>query len=331
MTVDDRMHAGGGPEPTGEAMMYRIESLRAPVRAMNDRGEDVIASLCGADLVAAPVGEIDDRFIGRLMHEHVVTLSFDERSLSRKRRGGGGLLIDGWVEYPYSQTMFAAWQAKATYEAPTLEMRDANGEWKTVYDRFGYSAGMPRQMALLLPEDVDISGATEFRIRTNQEVYFDRITLVEVQDCPEAKRIELPLAVATLADVGFPKRATGPRRQPHYDYDQRAPLWDTRHQRGFYTEFGRCDELVTREDSALAIFGPGEEIELRYDASVLPPLAEGWTRRFVLEARGWCKDMDLYTKDGETLEPLPMGESEQHATDREALHQRFNTRYESGR
>jgi Flp pilus assembly protein TadD len=330
MTVDDRMRIGGGPEPTGEGMFYRRESLRAPDRAVNDRGEDVTASLRKVDLVAAPVGEIDDRFIGRLMHEHVVTLSFDERMLRRERRGGGVLLIDGWVEYPYSQTMFAASQAKATYQAPTLEMRDANGEWKAVYEQFGYPAGMPRQMALPLPDDVDISSGTELRIRTNQEIYFDRIALAAIEDCAEARRIELPLAVATMADVGFPKRTTGPQRQPHYDYFQRAPLWDTRHQRGFYTEFGRCDELVTREDNALAIFGPGEEIELRYDAGVLPPLADGWSLRFVLEARGWCKDMDLYTEDGETLEPLPMGESP-HASDREALHQRFNTRYESGR
>ena len=25
----------------------------------------------------------------------------------------------------------------------------------------------------------------------------------------------------------------------------------------------------------------------------------------MLEARGWCKDMDLYTRDGDTVEPLP--------------------------
>ena len=59
------------------------------------------------------------------------------------------------------------------------------------------------------------------------------------------------------------------------------------------------------EDSAVAIFGPGEAVDLtsrRRDAR-----AGGWTRRLVLELRGWCKDMDLYTRDGETIEPLPGG------------------------
>ena len=75
----------------------------------------------------------------------------------------------------------------------------------------------------------------------------------------------------------------------------------------------------------------GEEIEFRYSAAALAPLEPGWTRRFVLEARGWCKDMDLYTKDGETVAPLPASEPPRDPTMRDELHRRFNTRYESGK
>ena len=53
-----------------------------------------------------------------------------------------------------------------------------------------------------------------------------------------------------------------------------------------------------------AIFGPGEGLHLKFEAPIEAPLP-GWTRVFVLEIEGWCKDMDLYTKDGATLEPLP--------------------------
>ena len=60
------------------------------------------------------------------------------------------LMIDGWVEYPYSQTMFAAWQANADINAPSLDVRDANGNWQTLLEQFGYPAGMPRRMALPL-------------------------------------------------------------------------------------------------------------------------------------------------------------------------------------
>ncbi len=76
---------------------------------------------------------------------------------------------------------------------------------------------------------------------------------------------------------------------------------------------------------ALAILGPGEAVVLDFDApSTSAP--EGWTRRLVLEPRGWCKDMDLYTLDGETIEPLPGSNTAARAR----LHPRFNTRYAAG-
>ena len=59
-------------------------------------------------------------------------------------------MIDGWVEYPYAQTVFAAWQAGAPYPAPTLEARDGDGRWHVVAREFGYPAGMPRRMTLPL-------------------------------------------------------------------------------------------------------------------------------------------------------------------------------------
>ena len=81
-----------------------------------------------------------------------------------------------------------------------------------------------------------------------------------------------------------------------------------------------------KADGASAIIGPGEEAHLEFDAMTLPALPSGWTRRFVLEARGWCKDMDLYTRDGATVGPLP-GERDGVG---QALHERYNTRYEAG-
>ena len=135
-----------------------------------------------------------------------------------------------------------------------------------------------------------------------------------------------PLAAATLRQSGFAHRTTGAQRTPHYDYDRRAPLLDTRHPRGWYSRFGPVTPLVERDDDAVAIFGPGEDVLLEFETADAP-LPAGWTRRVVLDTRGWCKDMDLYTKDGETVAPLP-GED---TPTRRALHAAFNTRYEGGR
>jgi hypothetical protein len=238
------------------------------------------------------------------------------------------LVIDGWVEYPYSQTMFASWQAgfDGEYRAPTVEARDADGRWHVVLEQFGYPAGMPRQMSVPLPMDRLPVACTALRISTNQEVYFDRIAVATAEKSDRVVRQELPMVEARLIQSGFAKRSTFDQRRPHYDYHKRSPFWDTRYQRGLYTAVGPCVDLVQTHDDAVAVFGPGEEVHMEFAAN-LPPVKEGWTRRFVLECRGWCKDMDLFTKEGETVGPMP-GES---SPVREALHRQFNTRFESGR
>lgn len=319
LVLDERM-AIAGPEPTGAPVFYRREQL--PVRATAGDGSDVTAQVTKADLQAAPVGPLDHRFIGRLAADQVLTLEFAAPLTDRRPV----LVIDGWVEYPYSQTMFAAWQAGAGYRAPTLEARGADGRWHVVLAQFGYPAGMPRRMSV--PLDGLPDGTDALRLVTNQEIYWDRVAVVSAEALPAAQRTVLPLANAALAETGFARRTTGPQRQPHYDYAQRSPLWDTRHMAGHYTAFGPATELLATRDDATAILGPGEEVQLEFSAA-LPALPDGWRRRFVLEAHGWAKDMDLYTAHGTTLEPLPSSGLEE--TTRDALHARYNTRYRAGR
>ena len=86
-------------------------------------------------------------------------------------------------------------------------------------------------------------------------------------------------------------------------------------------------DLVRTVDDAVVVYGPGEEVHFEFE-STLGDLPPGWTRFFVLEANGWAKDMDLYTRDGETVEPLPT--SGKPSPDRDGLHARYNVRYRSG-
>jgi hypothetical protein len=321
MTLDERMGILG-PQPTGEPRFYRGELL--PNRAVTNRGEDVTRIVGDADLEAVPVGGRDRRFIGRLIAPNVVTLTFAEALDDRAGEGEPILVADGWIEYPYSQTMFGAWQAHADFVAPTLEARGADGQWRVILEQFGYPAGMPRRMSV--PLGSLPRGTTLLRITTNQEIYWDRLAVVWAETDPKISRHEFELDTASVRRSGFAKRTTGPQRQPYYDYDQRSPYWDTRHQDGLYTAFGDALALVTEADAALAIIGPGEEIHLEFAADLDPPPA-GWTRRLVLETNGWCKDMDLFTADAETVAPLP-GTRDDHA---DRLHDLHNTRYQSGK
>lgn len=318
MFLDERMGLAD-PLPTGRPVFYRTERL--PTSAVNERGEAVLGTLDHTDGVAAPVGLRDRRFIGRLAGEHQLELGFDQPL--GDARGAPWLVIDGWVEYPYSQTGFAAWQAGADFRAPSLEAATENGEWQMLAEGFGYPAGMPRRMALPLTNLP--AGTTRLRLTTNLEVYWDRIAVAYAESPPAALVVaELPLNRAEMSAPGFPLRINGPQRRPDYDYARRTPLWDTRHPQGFYSAFGEVTELLARHDDALAIVGPGEGLSLTFSAQALPsPRA-----RLVLEARGWAKDMDLFTASGGQVGPLPVSGAGDARS--EALHRRYNTRPEAG-
>ncbi|CAN5214658.1 hypothetical protein BH24PSE2_BH24PSE2_02610 [soil metagenome] len=322
MVLDERFGAGA-PQPTGQPLFFR--RAVSPTRAINDRGDDVTATLLERDLAAAPVGPHDQRFIGRLAAPHVLTLEFD----TVLDQASPVLVADGWIEYPYSQTIFAAWQAEASFAAPTLEARGRDGLWRVVYDQFGYPAGMPREMAL--PLDGLPAGTTALRLSTTQEVYWDRIRVAFAEPPPEIqRRIALP-ELAVLRQPGFAHRSTGPQRVPHYEYAERTTFWDAKYPTGLYTRFGDVLPLVAALDDAFVVMGPGEETHFEFDAGSAPPA--GWRRALVLEARGFAKDMDLYTQHGDTVGPLPVsaGADPGRLERREVLHDRYNVRFQAGR
>jgi tetratricopeptide (TPR) repeat protein len=321
MTLDERMGISE-PVPTGLSHFYR--NILIPLQAINDRNEDVTALVSKRDLQAASPGKLDRRFIGRLERDHILTVTFP-RALD-SFPGQAILLADGWVEYPYSQTNFAAWQARADYRAPTIEVRQPDGQWEVVLEQFGYPAGMPRQMSVPLPPLP--KGVREIRISTNQEIYWDRLRVAFAESCPQVEHHELKLEMAQLEQIGFPQRTNGEQRLPYYDFEKRRPFWDTHFLEGFYTRFGSVEELVEAKDNAVAIFGAGEGIHLEFKEPDVP-LKEGWTRIFVLETDGWCKDMDLYTNTGDTVEPIPY--KGKRTIEVDTLHQVYNTRYLSGR
>ena len=334
LVPDERMDLAP-PAATGEPRFFRTDEERVVVAARNDRGQEVAETLHAADGRAAPVPPVDRRFLGRLESEHVLHLWFD-RPLpagAGAEAGGSGvptLIADGWVEYPYSQTNFAAWQAGLQWEPPIVEALDAEGRWVVVSDRAAYPAGMPRRMSLPLPELPE--GVTQLRIRTNLECHWDRISVAPtvaadaVEPAPVHRRLE-PVA-ATLRRSGFPARTNAPQRRPVYDYAVRRPFADMRAQRGFYTAEGDVLPLLSAIDDAVAVFGPGEEVTIEVLSPPSPPA--GWTQRLVLDVAGWCKDMDLFTGDGDTVDPMPTRSGGPPAAATVELHERTRTRFRSG-
>jgi len=321
LALDERMGAGD-PVVTGRAITYRRSTL--PSRVTNQQGDDVTSLVSYRDTHAPDPGAIDRRFVGLLAENQVLTVEFEEPIDTT----GAVLLADGWLEYGYSQTVFAAWQAGKRYQAPSLEAKDRSGNWHPLLQEFGYPAGMPKQMAIPLT-NLPL-GTNAIRLSSNMEIYWDRLQIVWEERLEDTSPITIQPITARIAKIGFPKRTTGAQRLPHYDYKDRSPYWDTKFQAGFYTSLGEATELIEKVDGALAIIGGGEEIHLEFPA--VAPVQPGHRRYFVLDFRGYAKDMDLYTQHGETIRPMPNGNKldPPALARRNRLHERYNVRFQAG-
>src|SRR5262249_13314113 len=81
--------------------------------------------------------------------------------------------------------------------AGRVEAGGEAGGWRFVRREFGYPAGMARRMSLplgRLPK-----GARELRLRTTQEIYWDRLAVAYASRSPIAPGRVLPLTSARLA------------------------------------------------------------------------------------------------------------------------------------
>jgi len=331
LALDERMGING-PQPTGAPIFWRGAQLPTVVQSSHGDAHaiDQTDAALRRDFVAVDPGPIDPRFIGRTTDPWTLEISFANPIASGT--SDPVLLMDGWVEYPYCQTNFAMWQANAALLAPSFEARDpATGEWNMVVKEYGYPAGMPREAAFPLDRASLPPGCRQLRITSNQEIYIDRLRIVQPEQDASVSVQTIDPSSARVRDGGFARRIAHPQRRPDYDYERAVPLWDCVKQSGWYTTTARdCLPLVAEPDDAVALFAAGEEIRLAFPDQ-LKPLPTGWRRVFVLDLHGWCKDRDFLTKDGDRIEPLPrLRNSPDETAARQRLHDEFNTRYEAG-
>lgn len=322
LVIDERLHVNSAP-PTGRPIVYKEE--HSPSRAILNNSINVTTEVNQQDFVAPPLDNKDPNYIGLLEEKIELRLEFDEPLKSEH----AVLVVYGWVEFPYSQTVFAASQSGRTYDPPTLDIKLPDGTWQTLSSQFGYPAGMPKQMTLPLPNLPE--NVREIRLTTNMEIYWDRIRIVYEDPNIKPKHHRTEPSTGHVLRNGFAKRSTGSHRVPYYDYNERSPYWDAKHATGMYSQTGEVTELITQSDNSLAIVGSGEEIHLKFP-DYLPQSSPDHTRYYVLEFRGWAKDLDMYTEYGDTVEPIPSTGllSREDRSKRARLHREYNTRFRSG-
>jgi hypothetical protein len=216
------------------------------------------------------------------------------------------LCLAGWVEYPYSQTNYAAATAGVVLQPPAIERRRNDGSWELIEPHAGYPAGMPRLMTCELTGKL-AGPRCLLRIKTNMECYYDQVFIaVRDRTAETSLRVAtLPTARAVLGYRGYIREVSPDGRQPLiYDYDHVDPAPLARFA-GKLTRYGDVAGLLRADDDRLCVVGPGDEVQLEFETAGLPRLPEGWTRSYVLRAFGYCKDADPFTARSDTVEPLP--------------------------
>ncbi len=301
-TPDERF-APDGPRPSGNLIAWK--TAIAPKHATDLEGRNVTETLRTRDRHTV------DRF--RKLHgwvgyaeEHGIILDFGDRLAQYGPTDPLVLALAGWVEYPYSQTNYAAATAGVTLRPPSIERRNDDGTWTVIEPHAGYPAGLPRLTTLDLTGKLSGPGCV-LRLRTNMELYWDH-AFVALRDRAAESSIRettLPVARAVLGQRGYQREVSPDGHEPLlYDYDHVDPVPLAR-MAGQLTRYGDVRRLLLDDDDQLCLVGPGDEVRLEYDAGKLDELPPGWSRTYLLKAIGYCKDADPFTATSDRVDPLP--------------------------
>jgi tetratricopeptide (TPR) repeat protein len=265
-------------------------------QAWDDRGRDVTA------LVAAADGRYLASF-DRGAYQGIAGEHFVEFDLGRPRGATPLTLIaSGWI-YPTDSSINVAigQGSRVRPSAMALEAQDASGRWVVVNPDVGFPAGKNKTMLIELGGRAD---AHRFRLRTNLEVYWDRLAVAE----PARGSLTTARLLASSADLRFRgySQTVSPRGEapetPIYErLANTTARW--RDLAGYYTRFGSVNELLAASDDRYVIMNAGDELRLRFPEQPAPK--PGWQRDFVLIGDGWEKDGDYNTSFSDTVLPLP--------------------------
>jgi hypothetical protein len=297
----DERFATTDPQPTQERLFFRDSERVFAARTTDHRGRDVTAALRDRD------GRHVEGFALRswlgFAEDHFVELDFNGQLKSLPAGRKVYLVLAGWTDYAFPESIYAATQAGVPPVWPVLEQKQRDGTWKNLGE-IGLPAGLTRVMTTDITGRIDPAGGP-VRIRTNLQIYWDQVFVAPVADGLGNFVRELPISRASLEHRGFTQEYSPGGKLPiAYDYDRLEPVVVTRW-RGRLTRTGDVTELLAETDDRHVVCGPGDEVTAEFDAVSLPPLREGWQRSFVLRSWGYCKDAAPTTLTGGSVGPLP--------------------------
>ena len=276
--------------------LYSVKGARAPAAATDEHGHDVLDRVSRLDRTYPDDFKVVS--IRGYAEPHTLTLDLG-------RDGGTLLLLTGWTDYAFSSDNVAASHGERQMRPPSLQVKDGEGEWRTVVENMGFPVGRPQTLVVDLTGKF-LSASREARVVTNMRVYWDRIQVGAAAGDSPVRLTRLDPSRAELRWRGFSAELKPDGREPlTYDYARVSLESPWMAFPGRYTREGDVRELLKTTDDIFVVSRAGDEISLSFDAASLPPLPAGWTRTFLLYADGFSKEMNIHSSSPDLLAPLP--------------------------
>jgi hypothetical protein len=317
--------------------LFQVSRPELPLSAIDERGNDVLPALRETDDVY--VSNLTPTKYQGVVEPHDLVMDLGESAGAPRSH----LFLRGWI-YPTDASINVALSQQSSIKpaSPSLEVRDANGKWRTVVADIGFPSGKDKTIV------VDLEGKFptadhHVRIRTSMQIYWDQAFVArDLANSPTKTRTLAPVS-ADLHSRGFSRMyRKGGRYGPYwFAYDDVTKESPWRPIEGAFTRFGDVLPLLRNPDDMYVIMGPGDETTIEFDAASASSVPPGWKRDFLLYTDGWIKDSDLNTAFGTTVSPLPYhgvkaypyGPTDAYPSDseRQRYLREFNTRVVHGK
>jgi hypothetical protein len=289
--------------PPGPVTMrqFRVSHAHAPLTAVDGGGNNVLPALRDKDDVY--VTNLTPLQYQGLVEPHDLIMDLGPDA----GRDSTLLFLQGWI-YPTDASINVALSQQSNVKPmmPSLEVRDARGQWTTAIGSIGFPSGKDKTIVVDLSRKFPTNDH-HVRIRTNLQIYWDHAFIARDARAAEVRTTSLNALSANLHFRGYSRTyRKGGRYGPWwFDYDSVSKQSPWRAIEGAFTRFGDVLSLLEKSDDMYVIMAPGDETTLEFDASSAATLPAGWKRDFLLYTDGWIKDSDLNTAFGTTVGPLP--------------------------
>ena len=293
--VDERFSI---PMPPLSVLTTTIDQPLA--RAIDINGHDV----------SATVRDLDANYLdcGRGQYQGVTRDHWLEGELpaNAPRDKKLWLIAQGWLHPTDSSVNVALAQNGIVPQDLSLEVADGRGSWRVAQAHLGFPAGKNKAITIDLGRAFVNGAPRRFRLRTNLEIYWDKLSWAVGLDNTQTKIERLLPETAQLCYRGFSKIVAKNAASPELptSYQPEAGTMARWHDLpGFYTRFGDVRPLLERIDDRTVIMNAGDEMRLQFNAPPAP--TNGQMRDWVFISDGWTKDGNMNTTFSQTLLPLP--------------------------